>query len=175
MERNPNGNEERLDSVRRRFLRAGLVAGSGLALGHLPWAKPEVKSFFGVRSAYAQASALVVCTVSPTSLDFSAPAGPSSQRSGGSEDQSFTVTNEGNLPFDLTGVGFDGGQPSWSPFSIVSPMFPVTVTPGSSATVTIRYVCAPNGVDATAVATVEGTSDLGALVCDGVALSGACT
>ncbi|MDX1503697.1 MAG: hypothetical protein R3325_15165 [Thermoanaerobaculia bacterium] len=34
-------------------MKASAVAAGGLAAGHLPWSRPEIKSFFGVRSAYA--------------------------------------------------------------------------------------------------------------------------
>lgn len=47
---------EHVDAVRRKLLKSSLVAGGFLAAGHLPYSKPAVKSFFGVRSAWAQPS-----------------------------------------------------------------------------------------------------------------------
>lgn len=46
--------EERVDSVRRKLIKASVVAGGGLALGHVTYQRPAWKSFFGVRSAWAQ-------------------------------------------------------------------------------------------------------------------------
>ncbi len=48
--------DERINEVRRRLLQASAVAGGSLVLGHLPYQKPALKSFFGVREAYAQAT-----------------------------------------------------------------------------------------------------------------------
>ena len=45
---------EDLDAVRRKLLKSTLTAGGFLAAGHVPYVKPAVKSFFGVRSAWAQ-------------------------------------------------------------------------------------------------------------------------
>lgn len=47
---------EQVDTVRRKLLKSSMVAGGLLAAGHLPYVKPAVKSFFGVRTAWAQAS-----------------------------------------------------------------------------------------------------------------------
>lgn len=52
MSRQPQA--ENVDVVRRKLLKTTAVAGGFLAAGHLPYAKPAVKSFFGVRSAWAQ-------------------------------------------------------------------------------------------------------------------------
>lgn len=49
--------EERVDQVRRKLLRASAVVGGGAVLGHLTYQKPAWKSFFGVRSAWAQPTA----------------------------------------------------------------------------------------------------------------------
>lgn len=48
-----------VDEVRRKLLKASAVAGGSLALGSLPYQKPEIKSFFGVRSAWAQATSFL--------------------------------------------------------------------------------------------------------------------
>ena len=54
--------DERVDQVRRKLLRASMIAGGAFAVGHVPYSRPETKSFLGVRSAYAQPS--VVYTIS---------------------------------------------------------------------------------------------------------------
>ena len=46
--------EERVDSVRRKLLRASAIVGGGAVLGHVTYQRPAWKSFFGVRSAWAQ-------------------------------------------------------------------------------------------------------------------------
>ncbi len=45
-----------VDEVRRKLLKASVAAGGSVALGSLPYAKPEIKSFFGTRGAWAQGS-----------------------------------------------------------------------------------------------------------------------
>lgn len=47
-----------VDEVRRKLLRATVVLGGAFAAGQLPYSRPEVKSFFGTRSAWAQTSVL---------------------------------------------------------------------------------------------------------------------
>ncbi|MCP4204882.1 MAG: hypothetical protein GY769_23485 [bacterium] len=51
---------EQVDAVRRKLLKSSMVAGGFLAAGHLPYSKPALKSFFGVRSAWAQPSSFMV-------------------------------------------------------------------------------------------------------------------
>lgn len=46
--------EERVDDVRRKLLKTSAVVGGTMVLGHLTYQKPAWKSFFGVRSAWAQ-------------------------------------------------------------------------------------------------------------------------
>jgi hypothetical protein len=50
-----------------------MIAGGAFAVGHVPYSRPETKSFFGIRSAYAQPS--VVYTIS-CSLEPSLPVPP---------------------------------------------------------------------------------------------------
>lgn len=61
---------EGVDRVRRKLLRTSIVIGGGFAAGQIPYTRPETKSFFGVRSAWAQAS--VVYSIS-CSFDVSLP------------------------------------------------------------------------------------------------------
>ncbi|MFQ5524627.1 MAG: hypothetical protein ACE5GX_00065 [Thermoanaerobaculia bacterium] len=53
---------EQVDNVRRKLLKSSMVAGGFLAAGSLPYAKPAVKSFFGLRSAWAQPSVMAQFT-----------------------------------------------------------------------------------------------------------------
>ncbi len=46
--------DESVDAVRRRLLRTSAVFGGVFALGQIPYSKPAIKSFLGVRSAWAQ-------------------------------------------------------------------------------------------------------------------------
>ena len=55
-------NTEHVDNVRRKLLKSSMVAGGFLAAGHIPYTKPAVKSFFGVRSAWAQPSGITMAT-----------------------------------------------------------------------------------------------------------------
>lgn len=52
------------DPVRRKLLRTSLVLGGGFALGQIPYVRPRLKSFFGVREAWAQLTgpATIACT-----------------------------------------------------------------------------------------------------------------
>jgi hypothetical protein len=43
-----------VDNVRRKLLRTSIVMGGAFAAGQIPYRRPETKSFFGVRSAWAQ-------------------------------------------------------------------------------------------------------------------------
>ncbi len=46
--------QDRVDSVRRKLLKTSAVIGGTAVLGHLTYQRPAWKSFFGVRSAWAQ-------------------------------------------------------------------------------------------------------------------------
>ena len=59
-----------LDPVRRKLLRSSLAAGGFLAAGHLPYVKPAVKSFFGVRSAWAQPTGVTTAQFSGDLADL---------------------------------------------------------------------------------------------------------
>lgn len=54
--------EGRVDEVRRKLLKSSMIAGGAFALGQIPYSRPGVKSFFGIRSAWAQPS--IVYTIS---------------------------------------------------------------------------------------------------------------
>ena len=57
----PNPN---IDPVRRKLLRATALLGGAFAAGRLPYEKPALKSFFGVRQAWAQGSGPATLTCS---------------------------------------------------------------------------------------------------------------
>lgn len=63
-----------VDDVRRKLLRTSVVLGGAFAAGQIPYSRPEIKSFFGIRSAYAQPS--VVYSIS-CSFEVSLPVPPS--------------------------------------------------------------------------------------------------
>lgn len=67
--------EERIDEVRRKLLRASAVAGGSMVLGHLAYQKPAWKSFFGVRSAWAQPTSFLSLTLQ-NRLGIGAPGTP---------------------------------------------------------------------------------------------------
>ena len=43
-----------IDPIRRKLLRTSMVLGGVFAVGQLPYERPRLKSFFGVREAWAQ-------------------------------------------------------------------------------------------------------------------------
>ena len=61
---------EQLDTVRRKLLKASLAAGGFMAAGHLPYVKPTAKSFFGVRSAWAQPTGVTNAQFTGTLVDL---------------------------------------------------------------------------------------------------------
>lgn len=62
-----------VDEVRRKLLRTSIVLGGAFAAGQIPYSRPETKSFFGIRSAYAQPSVMFSISCSFT---VSADQGP---------------------------------------------------------------------------------------------------
>jgi hypothetical protein len=55
---------EGVDEVRRKLLRTSIVLGGAFAAGQIPYSRPQTKSFFGVRSAWAQPSVVYTITCS---------------------------------------------------------------------------------------------------------------
>lgn len=76
---------ETVDAVRRKLLKTTAVAGGFLAAGHLPYSKPAVRSFFGVRSAWAQPSGTTMAQFSGN-LQATGPVGT------GQDAYTFTTT-----------------------------------------------------------------------------------
>ncbi len=62
-----------VDEVRRKLLRTSMVLGGAFAAGQIPYSRPQAKSFFGVRSAWAQPSVMFNFEVS---FDVSGQGGP---------------------------------------------------------------------------------------------------
>lgn len=60
--------DKKVDQVRRKLLKTSVVVGGALAAGQLPYTRPEVKSFFGTSTAYAQATPVfsIACTAVAT-------------------------------------------------------------------------------------------------------------
>lgn len=53
-----------VDNIRRKLLRTSIVLGGAFAAGQIPYSRPATKSFFGVRSAWAQPSVTFTFDVS---------------------------------------------------------------------------------------------------------------
>lgn len=155
--------EPRVDSVRRKLLRASIVAGGGLALGQIPYSRPAVKSFFGTREAWAQASraSCGVVTINPIRSGAKSNALPASS-------QAFRVTNTGGAPFNLTGISTDNPA-----FTVSSPTPPVALNPGASVDVIVQFACSVPGAQTGSLSLTTDIPD-SANACPTAALSGSC-
>ncbi len=94
---------ERVDDVRRKLLKASAVVGGGMVLGHLTYQKPAWKSFFGVRSAWAQPTSFLQLTLQ-NQLGVLAPGTPENTgqdcwqiASGPGANWTITATPDANL------------------------------------------------------------------------------
>jgi hypothetical protein len=108
------------------------------------------------------------CLVTPTALDFGQTIGA------GTTDLTFMIENTGTIDLDVTGLALSGAtDPA---YSIVSPtVFPVTITPGGSTTVTVRLTC--DGMTAgtpTGQVDITSSTALGTESCGPVTLTGVC-
>ncbi len=149
--------QDRVDTVRRKLLRSSAVIGGGLALGHLPYQRPAVKSFFGVRSAWAQPSVGPMCgnvVIVPS-------------KSVQAASTSFSVQNIGLVPFAVTGVS--SSNPAFSP--VVN--LPVNLAPQAILTVPVNVNCTTPGVQTTTVS-VTTESEFGSANCPDTELSVEC-
>lgn len=133
---------EQLDDVRRKLLRAAALSGAGLTLGQIPYTAPAIKSFFGTRVAWAQATGplcgVVVVNARPTQD------GPTAD---------FEVTNTGTEAFDLTEINSSNPE-----FIVVTPSLPVTINPGSSVNGSVELVCSMVGQQQTTLSFVAQTA-----------------
>ena len=121
----PESLADTADESRRRLLRAAALSGIGLTLGQIPYQTPAIKSFFGTRAAWAQATG-PNCSV----ISVRAPAASSTGLTAG-----FEVSNNGTAPFDL--VQIDSSNPD---FAVTKPasLFPRAAE--YSAEVTTRRI-----------------------------------
>ncbi|MCS6806799.1 MAG: choice-of-anchor D domain-containing protein, partial [Blastocatellia bacterium] len=101
--------------------------------------------------------------VAPRAIDFGTVC------VGQSADRTFTVTNTGNTPFNLTAI--NSNNPA---FTVVSPTLPAPVPVGGSVTVTVRFRCTTRGA-VTGTLTFDSTSECGpAAGLGSVSLTGFC-
>ena len=114
--------EERVDAVRRKLLKASAVVGGSMILGHATYQKPAWKSFFGVRSAWAQPTAFTQHIVNGQ-LGVLAPGTPEDTGqdcyqfdSARQNNLTITATPDGNLDIELflygPGVTPGPGEPN---------------------------------------------------------------
>lgn len=99
--------EERVNDVRRKLLKASAVVGGSMVLGHLTYQKPAWKSFFGVRSAWAQPTSFMQ-HVLDGQLGVLAPGTPEDTgqdcwefSSADGNDLTINATSDGNLNIEL--------------------------------------------------------------------------
>ena len=170
------GSTEAVDDARRRLTRAVALWGGYAAVSHVAYQSPVIRSFIGVRNAYAQATVpLVRCAVASTSIDF----GDVDTVPASTSDRTFRITNTGvddgkTEHFTVTGFVVTNINPMHDHFTIVTPPTPVTpftLNGSISQKVTVRAHCNSNfsGVAMGWVA-ITITSKAGTISCDPVSL-----
>lgn len=146
-----------VDPVRRKLLRTSMVLGGGFALGQIPYARPRLKSFFGVREAWAQLTgpATIACTAEASA---SQGAGTACQDAiiqnitaqvspvppAGTQVQCRPTTNDPNnatLPnFSTTTMGTDAaGMVSFAPLNLMGNVPNPPLAVGSVLTLTTTF------------------------------------
>jgi hypothetical protein len=107
--------------------------------------------------------AQVGCSVVPVALNFGAVF------AGTSVTQTVTVNNSGNIPFTINAVNSTNAA-----FAAVSPL-PVTIAPGASADITIRFSCPPGSSGPqSGTLSFSTSSACGPVACGTVSVSGEC-
>lgn len=162
-----------IDSGRRRLARAVALWGGYAAAAHVPYQSPVIRSFLGVRRAYAQATG-PIATVTPTDLaptalgscTFPIVAAPSRPRA--TADTTFQVENTGTIPVTLHGVTSDNPA-----ITIVGPGLPQTIDPGQALVVAIRLTCTATGAQ-NASLTLDVRSAVGPVTTPTVNVQGTC-
>ncbi|MBI4468249.1 MAG: choice-of-anchor D domain-containing protein, partial [Acidobacteria bacterium] len=101
-------------------------------------------------------------TVAPVAIDFGDVC------VGASSTRTFTVTNTGNSPFNLTGI--TSSSPA---FTIISPALPVTIPAGGSTTVTVQLTCTSTGPQSGTIS-FAASGVCGAVSLGTVSLTGFC-
>lgn len=112
---------EQVDNIRRKLLKSSMMAGGFLAAGSLPYAKPAVKSFFGVRSAWAQASAFSAQFTGQLS-DLGSPLGAAL---GTGQDAWTFDTTVANTTLTINAI-VTGGGPATPEIGLFAPGIPTT-------------------------------------------------
>ncbi|RMG51485.1 MAG: choice-of-anchor D domain-containing protein, partial [Acidobacteria bacterium] len=107
-----------------------------------------------------------VCEVTPITLDFGDVC------TGDSADRTITVRNTGNGAFTINGINSDNPA-----FTIVSPTLPVTVNPGDTVTVRVRFTCTTPGPQSGTISFVTDPAtpcDSSEPLCAPVSVTGFC-
>ena len=164
------GSNEAVDEPRRRLARAVALWGGYAAVAHVPYQSPIIRSFIGVRNAYAQATPMLGCSVTPTSIDF----GDVDITPASTLDRTFTITNTGTSAFTVTGFVVTNPAPMHDHFTVQTPPTPATpftLIGGASQVVTVRASCNSDfaGVRMGSVA-INVTSTAGTISCGPVPL-----
>ena len=153
----------KVDEIRRKLLRTGMIAGGGFVLGSLPYAKPQVKSFFGQRAAFAQPTpAPPACSATPNPLDFG------DVQLGATVTLNLTYCNVGGSAFDLTSAVSDNA------FFVPQITLPITLTPGACIPIPIEFRCNAAGTH-TGTLSFKTSSSVGAVACADVTLTAVCS
>jgi hypothetical protein len=104
----------------------------------------------------------VTCEVNPRTHDFG------QVRLGQSSDQTFMVSNTGNQPLVINTITSSNGA-----FSIINTALPLTVPPGGSGLVTVRFSCTTQGSYSGTI-NFSASSACGPVDCGMVAVEGFC-
>ena len=123
-----------------------------------------------MRNAYAQATPMLGCSVTPTSIDF----GDVDITPASTLDRTFTITNTGTSAFTVTGFVVTNPAPMHDHFTVQTPPTPATpftLIGGASQVVTVRASCNSDfaGVRMGSVA-INVTSTAGTISCGPVPL-----
>ncbi len=163
-----------VDQAKRRLAHAVAMLGGYAALQHVPYESPVIRSFIGVRNAYAQATGPMVA-VTPTHLVLTATGScslpielPLTDAQRATVSGTFTVTNTGTIPVTLQGVS--SNNPA---ITIVNPTFPQVIGLGQAAVVTLQLTCTTAG-NQNALLTLDIQSALGPVTAPAVSVDGSC-
>ena len=108
---------------------------------------------------------VAACDVSPDSIDY----GDVGEAVGATADATFQLRNTGTVDLQVTAL-----TSSNAAFTILGPALPVTLAPGATTTVTVRFIC-PAAGGHTGNVTIAATSALGAVTCGPVEVEGECS
>ena len=134
--------DEGVDDLRRRLLRSSAILGGTFVVGHLPYRSPVLRSFFGVRNAYAQLSGPLMITLNGQLGTMMPPA----MQNTGQDAWQFTVQANTALTIMVT---HDGNQ--ISEVGLFEPGVPTTGTNALNGTSAGVVVASGGMVNHTAV------------------------